>query len=66
MTVSGAALAEKEVKVSVRPTRYLAAGSGPPLVLLHGTGTNAGSGRSPSSRGRSVYVPDLPGFGGRG
>jgi pimeloyl-ACP methyl ester carboxylesterase len=28
------------VKVSGRSARYLATGSGPPLVLLHGTGTN--------------------------
>ncbi len=64
-----AAVVEREVEVGGRPTRYLAGGEGPPLVLLHGTGTN---GREwawslPAlARGRSVYAPDMPGFDGGG
>lgn len=59
--------AEKEVKVGGRPARYLAAGAGPPLVLLHGAGTNRREWALPIlARGRSVYAPDLPGFGGDG
>jgi pimeloyl-ACP methyl ester carboxylesterase len=47
--------------------RYLEAGSGPPLVLVHGLGSNAAQdwGRLIAPLGRSlhVYAPDLPGFG---
>jgi 2-hydroxy-6-oxonona-2,4-dienedioate hydrolase len=69
VTVACITPAEKEVKVSGRPARYLAAGLGPPLVLLHGTGTNRrewGWALPILARGRSVYAPDLPGFGGDG
>ncbi len=64
-----ATVIEREVEVGGRPTRYLAGGEGPPLVLLHGTSTN---GREwawslPAlARGRSVYAPDMPGFDGGG
>ena len=46
---------------------YLEAGSGPPLVLVHGLASNATQdwGRliGPLSRQFHVYAPDLPGFG---
>ncbi len=47
--------------------RYLEAGSGPPLVLLHGLASHAAQdwGRliAPLGRRFHVYAPDLPGFG---
>lgn len=47
--------------------RYLEAGSGPPLVLVHGLGSHAAQdwGRlmAPLGRGFHVLAPDLPGFG---
>jgi pimeloyl-ACP methyl ester carboxylesterase len=47
--------------------RYLEAGSGPPLVLVHGLGSNAlvewGRLLPPLARRYHVYAPDLPGFG---
>ena len=32
---------EQEIEVEGLPTRYLMAGEGPPLLLLHGVGDNA-------------------------
>lgn len=49
------------------PVRYLAAGDGPPLILLHGVGDNAfdWSWVMPAlARTHRVYAPDLPGSGG--
>ena len=47
--------------------RYLEAGTGPPLVLVHGLGSSATQdwGRliAPLGRRYHVYAPDLPGFG---
>lgn len=47
--------------------RYLEAGSGPPLVLVHGLGSNAlqewGRLMAPLGRHYHVYAPDLVGFG---
>jgi pimeloyl-ACP methyl ester carboxylesterase len=47
--------------------RYLEAGSGPPVVLVHGLGSSATQdwGRliAPLGRRFHVYAPDLPGFG---
>jgi pimeloyl-ACP methyl ester carboxylesterase len=47
--------------------RYLEAGSGPPLVLVHGLGSSAtqdwGGLIAPLGRRFHVYAPDLPGFG---
>jgi pimeloyl-ACP methyl ester carboxylesterase len=47
--------------------RYLEAGSGPPLVLVHGLASSATQvwGRliAPLARRFHVYAPDLPGFG---
>jgi 2-hydroxy-6-oxonona-2,4-dienedioate hydrolase len=48
------------------PTRYLMAGEGPPLLLLHGVGDNALDWRwvMPTlARHHRVYAPDLPGSG---
>ena len=58
---------EHNVYVEGRPVRYLAAGEGPPLVLLHGVGDNAFDWTwvMPTlARTYSVYAPDLPGSGG--
>jgi len=47
--------------------RYLEAGDGPPLVLVHGLGSSAlqewGRLIPPLARRYHVYAPDLPGFG---
>lgn len=47
--------------------RYFAAGAGPPLVLVHGLGSNAmqewGRLMHPLARRYHVYALDLPGFG---
>ena len=47
-------------------THYIAAGYGPPMVLLHGLGTSVVAWRyniSALSERYSVYAPDLPGHG---
>jgi pimeloyl-ACP methyl ester carboxylesterase len=56
---------ERTIQVDGIPTRYLTAGTGPPLVLVHGAGDNAHDwsyvlpllGRS-----HQVLAPDLPGY----
>jgi pimeloyl-ACP methyl ester carboxylesterase len=58
---------EKTIDVEGKRTRYLTAGSGPPLVLLHGVGTSAGewSWVIPAlARNHLVYAIDLPGYDG--
>lgn len=58
---------EQEIVVGSLSTRYLAAGEGPPLLLLHGVGDNALDWRwvMPAlARKHRVYAPDLPGSGG--
>ncbi|MDP9478570.1 MAG: alpha/beta fold hydrolase [Actinomycetota bacterium] len=53
---------ERRVEVGGSSTRYLIAGEGPPLVLLHGIGTSAleWNRTMPAlARRRSVYAPDL-------
>jgi pimeloyl-ACP methyl ester carboxylesterase len=56
---------ERTIQVDGVPTRYLSAGTGPPLVLLHGAGDNA---RDWSwvlpllGRSHQVLAPDLPGY----
>ena len=35
------AVEKQDVEIDGLPIRYLAAGEGPPLVLLHGAGDNA-------------------------
>ena len=49
------------------PTRYFVAGSGEPVVLVHGLGGFSANWRliaPPLAAGRRVIVPDLPGHGG--
>jgi len=58
---------EQRIEVEGLLTRYLAAGEGPPLLLLHGVGDNALDWRwvMPAlARTHRVYAPDLPGSGG--
>jgi pimeloyl-ACP methyl ester carboxylesterase len=56
---------ERTIHIDGVPTRYLSAGTGPPLVLLHGAGDNA---RDWSSvlpllgHAHQVLAPDLPGY----
>ncbi len=60
-------LQERRIDVDGLPTRYLTAGEGPPLILLHGVGDNALDWRwvlPALARNHSVYAPDLPGSGG--
>lgn len=59
-------LEEQRIEVAGAPTRYLAAGEGPPLLLLHGVGENALAWRwviPALARTHRVYAPDLPGSG---
>ena len=56
------AVEERSLEADGSPVRYLAAGEGPPLVLLHALGESAFDWRwvMPAlARGRSVYAPDL-------
>lgn len=58
---------EKTIEVEGLSTRYLTAGEGPPLVLLHGVGTSSGewSWVLPDlARNHRVYAIDLPGYDG--
>ena len=53
---------ERRVDMGGTSTRYMKAGEGPPLVLLHGVGTSSlewNRAMSALARGRSVYAPDL-------
>jgi pimeloyl-ACP methyl ester carboxylesterase len=55
---------EREIEVEGLPTRYLTAGEGLPLLLLHGAGDNALDWRwvMPAlAANHRVYAPDLPG-----
>jgi pimeloyl-ACP methyl ester carboxylesterase len=55
---------EHDIEVDGLPIRYLSAGTGPPLVLLHGAGDNALDWRwvMPTlAATHQVYAPDLPG-----
>jgi len=55
---------EHTIEVDGLPIRYLTAGTGPPLVLLHGAGDNALDWRwvMPTlAATHRVYAPDLPG-----
>ena len=65
MSING--VQERTIDVQGLRTRYLTAGAGPPLVLLHGVGTSAGewSWVLPDlARNHRVYAPDLPGYDG--
>jgi pimeloyl-ACP methyl ester carboxylesterase len=58
------AVEAQSVEIDGLPIRYLAAGEGPPLVLLHGAGDNALDWRwvlPALARKHRVYAPDLPG-----
>lgn len=58
--------AEKWVTAAETRVRYYQAGSGPPLILLHGLGEAAViwyTNMEPLARGNTVYAPDLPGHG---
>jgi 4,5:9,10-diseco-3-hydroxy-5,9,17-trioxoandrosta-1(10),2-diene-4-oate hydrolase len=62
-----AAIVERTIDIEGLRTRYLTAGSGPPLVLVHGVGTSAGewSWVLPTlARDHLLYAIDLPGFHG--
>jgi pimeloyl-ACP methyl ester carboxylesterase len=55
---------KQDVEIDGMPIRYLAAGEGPPVVLLHGAGDNALDWRwvMPTlAATHRVYAPDLPG-----
>jgi 2-hydroxy-6-oxonona-2,4-dienedioate hydrolase len=57
---------ERNIDVGGLPIHYLAAGEGPPLVLLHALGESALDWRwvlPALARTNRVYAPDLPGFG---
>ncbi len=57
---------ERKIDVEGLPIRYLTAGEGPPLMLLHALGENALDWRwvlPDLARAHRVYAPDLPGFG---
>jgi pimeloyl-ACP methyl ester carboxylesterase len=58
------AVEEHNVEIDGLPIRYLSAGEGPPMVLLHGAGDNALDWRwvMPTlAATHKVYAPDLPG-----
>ena len=58
---------EQKIEVEGLPTRYLTAGEGPPLLLLHGVGDNAFDWHwvMPAlAHTYQVYALDLPGSGG--
>jgi pimeloyl-ACP methyl ester carboxylesterase len=58
------AVEKQDVEIDGLPIRYLAAGEGPPLVLLHGAGDSALDWRwiMPTlTATHRVYAPDLPG-----
>ena len=58
---------ERRIEVGGLPTRYLEAGAGEPLVLLHALGESASDWRwvlPALARTHCVYAPDLPGFDG--
>ena len=65
MIVTPSVAAEEQIiEVDGLPIRYLEAGTGPPLVLLHGAGDNALDWRwvIPNlAATHRVYAPDLPG-----
>src|SRR5919202_4571591 len=55
---------KQEVEIDSLPIRYLIAGEGPPMVLLHGAGDNALDWKwvMPDLEAtHQVYAPDLPG-----
>ena len=60
------AVEERKIEVEGTPIRYLMAGEGPPLVLLHALGEGAFDWQwvlPDLAQTYRVYAPDLPGFG---
>lgn len=60
------AVEEQKIEVDGLLTRYLTAGEGSPLLLLHALGESALDWHwvlPDLARTRRVYAPDLPGFG---
>ena len=58
------AVEKQDVEIDGMPIRYLAAGEGPPVVLLHGAGDNALDwhwAMPALTATHRVYAPDLPG-----
>src|ERR671921_2191742 len=58
------AVEKQDVEIDGLPIRYLAAGEGPPLVLLHGAGDNTLDWKwvmPHLTATHRVYAPDLPG-----
>lgn len=65
---AAAAWAEpRRLRVGRSDVRYRAAGSGPPVILVHGLGIGAdywaGNGPPLAAAGFRIFAPDLPGFG---
>jgi hypothetical protein len=61
---TSATVKERRVEADDLPLRYLVAGEGPPLVLLHGAGANSLDWRwvlPALARTHRVYALDLPG-----
>jgi len=57
----------EKIKVNGRDTHYFIAGQGDPLVVIHGGGGDARTwlkNMAVLAGNYTVYVPDLPGFGG--
>jgi pimeloyl-ACP methyl ester carboxylesterase len=66
MSGEPATVSERRVDIGGLELNLREAGSGPPLLLLHGWPQHSGSWREligPLSRGRHVIAPDLRGFG---
>ena len=64
MGKANAAVEAQNIEIDGLPIRYLAAGEGPPLVLLHGAGDNSLDWRwviPDLVAAHRVYAPDLPG-----
>ena len=60
---------ERRIEADGLPIRYLEAGKGPPLVLLHALGESSLDWQwvlPALARTNRVYAPDLPGSGGSG
>ena len=67
MATGNVIVEEQKIEVEGLPARYLMAGEGPPLLLLHGVGDNALDWQwaMPAlARTYQVYALDLPGSGG--
>ncbi len=67
LTLRLSGVRSRDVQAGPYRLRVLEAGSGPPLVLVHGLGSSAmldwGRLIAPLGRRYHVYAPDLPGFG---